>query len=276
MRENPCELLLNGYLTTGKAAAPGWGMLRDHLRLTVMVVGAHEEARISRPAAFHLPQPTRPDSYKEASRLLPGPTFYDESVFATYRQRREDPDNPNNTLEKPVLLELLGDLAGLRLLDLACGDAAFGREALALGARGYTGIDGSANMVAAARQTLDGSGGTVAQATIEGWVYPPAAFDLVLSRLALHYVEDFAAVCAQIRRTLTAGGRFVFSVDHPGHNRLARHRLPLGRDGPLAGRGDHRGERRRTRRGRGAPRAVRGELYLQGRDLERARARSRT
>ena len=93
---------------------------------------------------------------------LSGPAFYDdESVFATYMRRREDPDNPNNTLGKPVLLALLGDLAGLDILDLGCGDAAFGREALAQGARGYTGIDGSANMVTAARQTLDGSGGTV-------------------------------------------------------------------------------------------------------------------
>lgn len=154
---------------------------------------------------------------------LSGPAFYDdENVFTTYMRRREDPDNPNNTLEKPVLLEILGDLAGLRILDLGCGDAAFGREALALGARGYTGIDGSANMVAAARQTLAGSGGTVEQATIEGWDYPSAVFDLVISRLALHYVEDFAAVCAQVQRTLVTGGRFVFSVEHPVITSCAR------------------------------------------------------
>ncbi|MCX6046704.1 MAG: hypothetical protein NT075_16495 [Chloroflexi bacterium] len=36
---------------------------------------------------------------------LPGPAFYDdEAVFATYQQRRQQPDNPNDLLEKPIIL----------------------------------------------------------------------------------------------------------------------------------------------------------------------------
>ena len=33
--------------------------------------------------------------------------------------------------------------------------------------------------------------------------------------MALHYVEDIRAVCAQVFQTLVPGGRFVFSVEHP-------------------------------------------------------------
>ena len=62
------------------------------------------------------------------------------------RQRR---DNPNNTLEQPVTLELAGDLAGRRVLDLGCGDAAFGRVVLARGGSAYLGVEGSRNMAAA-------------------------------------------------------------------------------------------------------------------------------
>ena len=106
---------------------------------------------------------------------------------------------------------------------MGCGDAAFGREALALGAQSYTGIDGSANMVAAARQALAGSGVAVSQATMRGvGICRLRRSDLVLSRLALHYIEDFAAVCAQVRRTLVTGGRFVFSVEHPVITSCAR------------------------------------------------------
>lgn len=73
-----------------------------------------------------------------------GPDFYDEdSVFATYMARRHGPDNPNDTLEKPVLQELVGPLAGQRILDLGCDDAAFGREALAHGCQAYVGVEGS-------------------------------------------------------------------------------------------------------------------------------------
>ena len=57
-----------------------------------------------------------------------GPAFYDDdAVFATYMDRRRRSDSPNETLEKPVVLELAGDLAKQRVLDLGCGDATFGR-----------------------------------------------------------------------------------------------------------------------------------------------------
>lgn len=62
---------------------------------------------------------------------LPGPEFYDnDDVFETYIAHRDRPDSPNDTLEKPVLLELLGNLGGKRILDLGCGDTTIGSEAL--------------------------------------------------------------------------------------------------------------------------------------------------
>ena len=148
--------------------------------------------------------------------MTEGPGFYDdERVFATYLAHRRRPDNPNDTLERPALLELLGSVAGLRVLDLGCGDARFGRELLAEGCQSYTGLEGSHNMAAAARETLAGTAGRLVESTIEAWEYPPDAFDLVVSRLALHYVDDVGAVCRQVARTLVEGGRFVFSVEHP-------------------------------------------------------------
>lgn len=145
-----------------------------------------------------------------------GPGFYDDdAVFATYMRHRQRPDTPNDTLERPLLRELIGDLAGRRLLDLGCGDAAFGREALAQGCQSYLGLEGSRNMAAAARRTLAGTAGEVVQTTIEGWDYPSARFDLVISRLALHYIADLEQVFGLVYQTLAAGGLFVFSVEHP-------------------------------------------------------------
>ena len=50
---------------------------------------------------------------------------------------------------------------------------------------------------------------------IEDYPYPPDSFDVVLSSLAFHYVEDFGDICRKVRRTLTDGGDFVFSCEHP-------------------------------------------------------------
>ena len=143
---------------------------------------------------------------------IAGSTFYDdETVFATYQQGRQRLDNPNDTLEKPVILELIGDIAGKSVFDLGCGDAAIGRELLQGGAAAYVGVDGSAKMVALASQTLAGSVGRVIQQPIEDWHYPPATFDRVLARLVLHYVADFPTLCTKVWQTLRPGGKFVFS-----------------------------------------------------------------
>jgi SAM-dependent methyltransferase len=151
-----------------------------------------------------------------AASAVDGPAFYDdERVFANYAQLRAHPDCTNDTLEWPVMSELLGPLAGLRVLDLGCGDALFGRRALDDGAASYLGVDGSANMVAAARRTLADSGGAVVQASLLDWQPPEAAFDLVASRLALHYLPALAPLFARVFDALVPGGRFVYSVEHP-------------------------------------------------------------
>lgn len=145
-----------------------------------------------------------------------GPDFYDEAaVFARYQAKRSGSENPNETLEKPVFDELAADLRDLRILDLGCGDARFGQEALQQGCRRYVGIEASQKMFRLAQSNLEGSTGTVIRATIEAWEYPLQHFDLVTSRLALHYVEDVTGVFLNVHNALIAGGRFIFSVEHP-------------------------------------------------------------
>lgn len=147
---------------------------------------------------------------------LPGPAFYDDDAqFAAYWATRNRPDNPNETLEQPMLRALVGDFRDQRILDLGCGAAIFGQYALAHGAHTYVGIDASANMIAAAMTTLAGTSGQAAHVDIETWTYPEAAFDLVVSSLALHYIADLDAVLRGAHQALVAGGRLVFSVEHP-------------------------------------------------------------
>jgi SAM-dependent methyltransferase len=70
-------------------------------------------------------------------------------------------------------------------------------------------------MVALAEQELAVPDRRVIWSSIEQWDYPPDSFDIVLSRLALHYVDDLAPVFQNVHQSLTTGGRFIFCVEHP-------------------------------------------------------------
>ncbi len=76
-----------------------------------------------------------------------GPTFYDDrTVFNTYMARRQQETSANESIEKPLIWQLLGDVNGLDILDLGCGEATIAHELFAKGCRSYYGIDGSDNM----------------------------------------------------------------------------------------------------------------------------------
>lgn len=145
-----------------------------------------------------------------------GGAFYDNpDVFATYNEPRPDVSDPTVVMEEPALLNELGTVTGLRIVDLGCGDATLGRLLLEQGCRQYVGIDGSANMVNAARTTLQGTTGEVVHAVIEDFSADPGSYDVVVSRLALHYVQALDPVLDACHTALVPGGRIVFSVVHP-------------------------------------------------------------
>jgi trans-aconitate methyltransferase len=93
--------------------------------------------------------------------------------------------------------------AVLRVLDLGCGDAHFGRFLLDAWARSYQGIDASSSLVPQAQTMLPGH---VHQARIEDFDAPYRSLDLVVSRLALHYVDDVGAVLRRVFSALSPGG----------------------------------------------------------------------
>ena len=147
-----------------------------------------------------------------------GAHFYDDAgVFAAYGRLRERADNANDTLEAPVMRQLLGDVAGQDFIDLGCGNAAFGRELLAAGAASYLGVDGSANMLAEAEKTLHGNGTAVRvqRADLQDWRGTPGSANRVCARLVLHYLADLQPLFEQIHQALRPGGLLVFSVEHP-------------------------------------------------------------
>lgn len=145
-----------------------------------------------------------------------GPDFYDNaSVFKTYADKRSDASNANDTIEAPVIRVLIGDMSGKSFLDLGCGDAGFGAELLKAGAASYVGVEGSRLMFEAASRRPPDPRTRIIHDDLRSWDYPASAFDFVVSRLALHYIEDASDIFQKVFQSLKPSGRFVFSVEHP-------------------------------------------------------------
>jgi SAM-dependent methyltransferase len=142
--------------------------------------------------------------------------IYDQpDFFANYSALARSVKGLAGAPEWPALRAMLPPMAGLRVLDLGCGFGWFCRWASEHGAAGVTGIDLSENMLARAREQTTDRSVTYVQADLEQLDLPEAAFDLIYSSLALHYVEDAGRLFRTICRALVAGGRFVFSTEHP-------------------------------------------------------------
>ena len=70
-------------------------------------------------------------------------------------------------------------------------------------------------MLAVARQKTSAPNVEYRCCAIEDADFADGSFDIVLSSLALHYVEDYTGVVQNVHRMLRPGGVFLFSCEHP-------------------------------------------------------------
>jgi ubiquinone/menaquinone biosynthesis C-methylase UbiE len=121
-------------------------------------------------------------------------------------------------LHGPALLRACGDVKGLRVLDLGCGQGYFTRQLARAGAR-VTGVDISAKQIGnALRQEQAGPLGIeyrVADATLVDEYWPAASFDMVTACMALDDMPKPSRALAAACRVLTPRGRCVLSAVHP-------------------------------------------------------------
>ena len=148
--------------------------------------------------------------------MVTGSEFFDdEEMFKTYWQHRKRADNPNDAIEKPIILELIGNVKYADVLDLGCGAGEFGNLLLDLGCQSYTGIEASSKMVAQSQTTIISKKAKVIHADLENYTFPIDNYHLIVSRLTLHYIENLHDLFTKLHPALKQGGRFVFSVEHP-------------------------------------------------------------
>ncbi len=143
-------------------------------------------------------------------------SLYDSpEFFSAYAQMSRSREGLSGAGEWTQLRALFPDVQGLRVLDLGCGYGWHCRYAAEMGASAVTGIDASARMIAEAQSRTAHPRIAYSVCDLTVYEYHPAAFDLVVSNLVLHYVEDLDAVYQHIHRALTPGGVFLMNIEHP-------------------------------------------------------------
>ena len=142
--------------------------------------------------------------------------IYDnDEFFAGYKKLREKEVNANNLFEIPVLTSMLPDLKGKRILDLGCGFGEHCLEYVRKGAVRVVGIDISEKMLKVAMEENADPKVEYINMPMEDIGSLKEEFDVAISSLAFHYVENFEAVVAEIGKLLVQGGVFVFSQENP-------------------------------------------------------------
>ena len=147
--------------------------------------------------------------------------IYDNEIFFEgYKTLREKANSANNLFEKPALFALLPDLHDKCVLDLGCG---YGENCLKyaeMGAGKVIGLDISEKMLEIAKTEnsnpkIEYKNMPMEDISLENLLPAGGKFDLVVSSLAIHYVEDYAGLVKKIYALLKDGGYFIFSQESP-------------------------------------------------------------
>ena len=142
--------------------------------------------------------------------------IYDNSeFFAAYAEMGRSKDGLKAAGEWHQLQPLFPKLQGKKVLDLGCGYGWHCKYAAQMGATEILGIDSSQKMIAKA--VADNSDDKIKYKVcgVEEYIYPENTYDLVVSNLVLHYIENLANVYQKVYCTLKVGGYFLFNIEHP-------------------------------------------------------------
>jgi ubiquinone/menaquinone biosynthesis C-methylase UbiE len=142
--------------------------------------------------------------------------IYDNPIFfEKYSSLRDSGVTYNDFVEQPAIKSLISSLEGKSVLDLGCGDGGFAKYCIDNGATNVVGVDISSNMINQARVENKHENIKYLCMSIEDLDLPNENYDLIISSLAIHYIDDYPALLMKVNGLLQKNGEFIFSMEHP-------------------------------------------------------------
>lgn len=138
--------------------------------------------------------------------------YDDPNFFNMYKQLRETNITYNDFVEQPAIKKLLPEVKGLQIADLGCGFGDLAMYLIDKGAEHVVGVDISEKMLEHAKKHPQIQ---YLQSSMEDIQFNDAQFDLIVSSLAFHYVEDFKSLIQKVVTWIRPNGYLVFSTEHP-------------------------------------------------------------
>lgn len=140
------------------------------------------------------------------------PDHYD--AFADAYARANEDGLFTRWYARPAVLDMLGSVAGRRIVDAGCGSGPLLADLEGRGAS-VAGFDASPAMIRLARERLGDEADLRVADLTRPLPYDDDAFDDAVAMLVLHYLEDWSRPLGELRRVLRPGGRLVVVVNHP-------------------------------------------------------------
>ena len=141
--------------------------------------------------------------------------FDNERFFEGYKKIRQNPYNANVLEEFPAIMSLCPDVNEKAVLDLGCGYGEKCKRFSEMKARLVIGIDISEKMLEIANKENKAANIKYFNRDMMTIDALNEKFDVVISSLALHYIDDFKGLISKVYSVLKGDGVFIFSQEHP-------------------------------------------------------------
>lgn len=140
--------------------------------------------------------------------------YDNEKFFKKYAEMERSKKGLEGAGEWYELKKILPDFNNKKVLDLGCGYGWHCSYASDNGADLVIGTDISEKMLEEARNKNNRENINYICMAMEDINYQDE-FDIIISSLAIHYIENFNELLSKIYKSLKTNGEFIFSVEHP-------------------------------------------------------------